>query len=199
MMHRFLMCVFFAALTVAVALNDCLYCRSKLRSAYVLRLCGGEQRIFAAEHPSSQLNFSTDNNFQLPQKSAASEIDDSSTGESHNDSSNYDDAPDLQEEFPNGFDPFRPGSAFLAELLEGPPLLGGELAKMITCDHKNEERLRYVTTKYNFALRWKKGRYEGQEKNGQISIADTTTEILATQEQRRTFVSAEGDDADFEG
>jgi hypothetical protein len=197
MIHRFILCVYFAKLSLSIAVNGCVHRGIKLRPAHVLRLCGGQQGESTSKHsdPKAQRNFSDVNNFQhLTPKSAVSEIDDSSTGESRNDSSNYDEATDLQEEFPNGFDPFRPGSAFLAELLEGPPLLGGELAKMITCDHKNEERLRYVTTTYNFALRWKKGRYDGQENAPTPSISNTGSEILATQEQDGARVFAEGND-----
>jgi hypothetical protein len=200
MILRYLLCAYLVRLTIAIAINDCVLRNSKPRAACVLRLHGGQPCVSASTQqsdPKVQRNFTDANNFQfLRPKSVVSEIDDSSTGESSNDSSNYDDATDLQEEFPNGFDPFRPGSAFLTELLEGPPLLGGELAKMITCDHKNDERLRYVTTTYNFALRWKKGRYEGQQKANPLSITESPTEILAIQEQGRTRVLAEGNDAD---
>ena len=198
-MLRFLVVVYFFTLTTAIFFNDGLYQSSKLRPAHVLRLWGGQNCASSSRHfdPKAQINFTDGNNFQLRTTNCAvSEIDDSSTGESRNDSSNYDGATDLQEEFPNGFDPFRPGSAFLAELLEGPPLLGGELAKMITYDHKNEERLRYVTTTYNFALRWKKGRYDGQDNKTAPSIPVTKTEILATQTARQSLRAgaAEGKD-----
>jgi hypothetical protein len=82
------------------------------------------------------------------------------------------------------YDPFKPGGAFLKELLDGPPLLEGELAKMVRYDHKNDQRLEYLTRTYNFVLRWKKDHEHEEPRN--ISASEFRTRIMQMQERLKS-------------
>ena len=85
-------------------------------------------------------------------------------------------------------DPFSPGSAFLAELLEGPPLLDGVLGKAIQHDNKYDERLKYITTTYNFVLRWKKEVQE-EDQPKSMSFSDLKSKVMLAQDKLESGIS----------